>query len=1603
MRASHSLHSNALNFMSYLDSGVDPRTGQYTMSLQLPELVGNALHGTDFKLKLFFSPLFLDDIGYGRGWSPNLSSYDPTTAVVTLSSGERYKVTGAVGARQIMDEQKIVGFHLYKDDDQHWRIVHRSGLVERLQLMGSGAARVALPVQLLAPQGHSLSLGYAPFNAGSRLETVRDDSGEALLRINREGGRIELLERPERVGGALARYSMTLNGEDNRVSAFVLPTDNEASWRFEYGIVRDHLCVTSVRTPTGAREYLLYEDAGHAFPIGANPRQPLPRATRHIVEPTFDQPPLEKRYSYPGSYNFLGGGVAIPWVDDGLDNLYKYAGDYQYSSIESQWVDGKQVRSTTRTFNRFHLLVEERTQQGNNIQENFTRYPVLDGRSFAEQYPYVQLPSTETRRWRLVDNSRPHRDETSTHTYDNHGNLLSTTRATGVIEQNTWYPAEGEDGCPADPEGFVRHLKSTTLTPAPNGQGPAPVLRKRFRYTSLPPLDGSRVAHWHAQISDTQLLVNGQSEQVLQRTRLSYANVPEDTLQHGRVHLQVQTVNGLDTTTEFNYRVLPPSQDMDARLQVRKHIIGYDGSPDSEYRSTLQEQSLEHGQTVLEQDHNGVRVLSVFDPLRRMVQQTVGAGSDVEATRRYQYTLCAKDDDQASQQATGARGVITKTLLDGLGRVLHELRDNVIPERPQSFYQTLWMDYDGLGQPRSETRADWLPDGRSITLAQHFAYDDWSQQCCVTGPDGVEQHTERDPLGNAQHQGVIERSWQQVGATISNKTQTLLNLFEKPVAEQRLDATGRTLASKRYSYDGLGRCVQAFDERNNQTQFTYDAWDRLSSTLLPGNTRIHHGYAPFSTEELANSLDVQPGNASKPRYRIGARHFDGLGRIRSSDAGPRREHFEFRGGESSARCKITAAGARVEYDYNLALSEAPISTIAPDESASFGFHAVTAQVTQAANEQGMRRYEYNTANQLVKEHWGDQDGKTFSRTHESSILDRPLRFTEANGMLTTYTYDGQGRVSKSVQGRLEATFTYDALGRQASTLSTDLDSRQVVRTEQSYDDQGRETLRTWQQDGKPTRRQVHHWQLDELLEKRELFEGDTLLLSEQFTYDARKRLTLYRCEGTQLPRDELGRPITRQTFNFDDYDNITVLISVFQDLSNERATFSYAHNDPCQLRRITYSPARPTGNPRFDYDDNGNLLSDERGQRLAYDSQNRLLSIDTGLARQGRHSYRYDGHGELLGMRDAQGETTLLFYQGNQLSLAVRGALSTQYFYSDDNPLGQQSEGARNSTVLLHSTASASVIAESLRGELRSIGYSAYGIRSASGALESDLGFNGEALDPATGWYLLGNGYRAYNPVMMRFHSPDSLSPFDSGGLNYYAYCQGNPVTFRDPTGHSSQGWGGRLRRMDEDFTPDSRVGQKSGALSWIFLGLAVLGSIATVYFAGVAIAAATVATASAVDIASAVVSTVTAVLSIAALGAQTTATVTNGEKGAKVAEYLILAAGVSGVVQGALQVHKPVISFANKLLSGRKKFDLFATFKYDQVIPRVESSKIKTSSGAVKNPTIKVEPPASSPVQKMEKIASRLDKYDPIPPSFNYQKNPYGFSTENPLFREAI
>jgi RHS repeat-associated protein len=167
-------------------------------------------------------------------------------------------------------------------------------------------------------------------------------------------------------------------------------------------------------------------------------------------------------------------------------------------------------------------------------------------------------------------------------------------------------------------------------------------------------------------------------------------------------------------------------------------------------------------------------------------------------------------------------------------------------------------------------------------------------------------------------------------------------------------------------------------------------------------------------------------------------------------------------------------------------------------------------------------------------------------------------------------------------------------------------------------------------------------------------------------------------------------------------------------------------------------------------------------------------------------SYLYDPLDRLTSHVQSDTPQRHRFYCKSRLATEIQGRIGYSIVQHGDLLLAQQQgESGSPDTTLLATDLQRSVLHTLKKNaEPESIVYSPYGHRSAVNGLTSLLGFNGERPELETGHYLLGNGYRAFNPVMMRFNSPDSLSPFGKGGLNSYAYCKGDPRNFSDHTGH---------------------------------------------------------------------------------------------------------------------------------------------------------------------------------------------------------------------------
>lgn len=168
--------------------------------------------------------------------------------------------------------------------------------------------------------------------------------------------------------------------------------------------------------------------------------------------------------------------------------------------------------------------------------------------------------------------------------------------------------------------------------------------------------------------------------------------------------------------------------------------------------------------------------------------------------------------------------------------------------------------------------------------------------------------------------------------------------------------------------------------------------------------------------------------------------------------------------------------------------------------------------------------------------------------------------------------------------------------------------------------------------------------------------------------------------------------------------------------------------------------------------------------------------------------YRYDALDRLIGHVLPNTPQWNSFYCHALLATKLQGTTSYSIFQSNVFLLGQQKSQIDTSETLLFSTDQQRSTIQILRTKNTSppLAYAPYGYCNSASRLDTILGFNSECPDSLTQHYPLGQGHRTFNPILMRFHSPDTLSPFDRGGLNPYAYCLGDPINRIDPNGQFS-------------------------------------------------------------------------------------------------------------------------------------------------------------------------------------------------------------------------
>lgn len=1193
--ATEGIHSNAFNFLSFLTAGVDARTGTYTCSLSLSQLQANSLSGPAVPIVLAYNPLQTRDVGFGLGWSLQLSSYEPIGRKLTLSTGDSYKADKTSSAFGIRD-QKLKSFTVAVDTGDTLRVEHKSGLVEILS-NPNGAFKEWLPTTLHTAEGRTLSLKYAlsPTTFMFNLSEV-SDATQRLLLVEPKTPTVAytaLTLWPDDPEKKLVVRLYLLNSEVIRVE--LLLKDASPSWRFEMGTVADVRVITAMEPPSGGKDFLTYKADGLPLPVGG-PVAYLPVVAKHIHAPGQGQPAVTRDYEY-SSNNYLGWGApGLSWTDEG-DNLYKVLVDYEYSTVESQTVGSgsnpQVLRRTTRRYNRFHLLTGEEVRQGTKLQIKNIQYYEQPGLPFASQPAQCQLPKRSEVIYR---DGTAERSEVTLTEFDEYGNPTQTTLPSGAVETTSYYPVTGEGAlCPPDPLGFVRSIKRKSLTPAP-GYATAPTLSTVYRYSALKSL---RTGGKDFLVLDSEELFEGDTSRSV--TARLYENQPADQLLHGRLKTETVTLNGKTTTASFSYVLA------DKQLRTTSILSGDDGTT----AQTIEALDALTGQQTEARGDDGVTLRTTHDVLGRLVSEAVAPGTVHVATKSYEYVLAAATNDAIESYVTDASSALTVTRFDGLGReVLITVQDiDVIPPVTREVYRA---EYDALGQRVAEVRTDWFA-GIPQELTTRYTYDDWANLASTIGPDGVVSRSESDPIKRTESQWIE-------GA---GKVVVTNNVLEKPDKEERFSKDGVLEGTTLYVYDGLGRCIRQTDAEERVSAFTYDFAGRLLSTTLPDGAVVSKTYAPHSTDDLPVTIHIKSAGAYPLDYLAGQQTYDGLSRLTSVSVAGRIQAYSYVAGQIQPASQKTPLGNVIKFEYEPALNNQLVSRTVeqnPDTStsATYTYDNVHAQLLQAAtpdeNLYG-QSLSYYPSGLLKQEDWATGG---YSAKYQYSLAGLPTSYIDVFGQEQKTFYDAAGRVSKVTNGEVQADFSYTPLGQLLSTVTQDTSANPVrsLTTALEYDDFGRETQRTFTISGEPQPQLLkQRFDRTDKLVQRTLLAGSSVLRDEAYTYDLRGRLVLYACTGPEAPVDAAGKTLVSQAFVFDALDNIRTLTTVFVQgagTATNVATYAFDNPDKTQLSSVAHTHADYVAqNVALRYSADGHQLNDEQGRTLDYDALGRLISVSS--------------------------------------------------------------------------------------------------------------------------------------------------------------------------------------------------------------------------------------------------------------------------------------------------------------------------------------------------------------------------------------------------------
>ncbi|WP_327302985.1 DNRLRE domain-containing protein [Streptomyces sp. NBC_01298] len=803
------------------------------------------------------------------------------------------------------------------------------------------------------------------------------------------------------------------------------------------------------------------------------------------------------------------------------------------------------------------------------------------------------------------------------HAYDPAGRLASTTDAMGATTAFTYF----DDGLRA-----TTTAKSVTMSDATTHD----IVLESNEYDGAGNLTSQTTGNGRATVTST-VDATGRTTRTafdpngLNRvTTLSYDD-------DDRVTKSTQTIDAtgkkLTTTTEYDTAGNPKKATVTDGTTTRTSSATFDP----------------RGLPLTEVSPRGNTTTSRYDALGRLVEQTAPQVQTEEngaaATATTPKTLTGYNTFAEATDARDARGQVTRTETDNLGRPTAVTLPDYTPPGGTTITATARTAYDQLGRPTSQTD----PLGR----ATYFTYDQLGNLASKTDPAlGAEGTTLKAP-GTTTFNGAATTL---SGGGVSTYTWTPTGL--------PLSATDQTGARTQATYDELGRKLTATTIERKPTLknlVSRYAWDdasnlRLIRTPGQGLSRATHNAAG----EILTTTDPLGG--------ITTLDYDGLGRTTDT---------------------TDATGRKTTTTYD-ALGNP--TTVTDFGTGTTALRTVSSEydadgnVTASTSATGSRRtYTYDALGRMTKQIEPVTATDAITTTFGYDAAGNRTRLTDGRGKATYYTFTPWGLPESTIEPATAEhstassrtwTTTYDAAGQPVAELLPG-----GVKRQRTYDALGRLTAETGSGTAAATRPRTLTY---DLADRMTGSGGDGVLSGNTYTYNDRGQLLkadgpsgksayVYDADGNMTARTDAAG-----TTAFT-YDLGGRLQTATDPLTGTQVRSAYdAAGRPTQdqyARPGTDGTYTTSANRTFIYDSLGRLTKDAvtrttgtavQGQAYDYDLADQLVKkTTTGTAGAATNTYTYDLADRMTSWND--GTTNTPYEWDKAGNLTKRGTLTGTY------------------------------------------------------------------------------------------------------------------------------------------------------------------------------------------------------------------------------------------------------------------------------------------------------------------------------------------------------